>query len=841
MLVCVGNRTSSKSVWAYNDFGGLLWSYDTGGNTRDVDIDSSGNVYIVGTAADNSDGNGTRNIWKLSLDGDYVTGAYIDSNGFAWTVKVDSNYVYITHGAGADRLSHDLGSQAAILNTSGPVYGNVDSSGNIYLAGGGIPASLYKYNSSLVLQWIKDNNNSYYDVDFLSTGDAILGGNITQGANVRRFQADGSSAVTGEWGLSTSEGGNCRVAVDTDTDTIYAASWNGGTGLCAVDSAGNELWAIANSIYDVEKVIVASSGIVYAVGDDNGTHSGWTVNTSAQTLDNLIPNDCTTLWSIAYTPLTIIENTYRRKLVSIAGSEFWYESSAGTMAELTAANGDINTISPLMATEAYQKIFIVNKTNLKVADFINTKISTADAGANPTSPGMTLTGGTSSATMIVDYADAVTDDAAALIYGYRTSSSVFQSGETVTGTNSDGNAVSFVLDADEVAPPHWYDWTVFGNDTTNYGTIPTSSTLVALYRGRLVLNDVLRPHAWYMSKVGNPFKFLYDFDNDADLSAVAYSNAQVGEVGDIITAFIPYKDDLFIFGCASSIWILIGDPLAEGQLSQITDGTGVWGSRAWCMDNNKNLYFLGVDGIYQMAISETSAPPTNISKQKLPNLMSDLDLDQESHRVVLSFDPDEQGILISKTALSDGTNTNYFYSLITGGYFQETYPDSCGIFSAYYYPATNDTYKKFLVGCTDGYIREFDGSTKNDATTSSTSAISSYATTIFMLGQDEDHVGMLRELRAVVAGGASGGDFSDSDGLSFELHKANDAETVLEDIKDGATAFTSGSWSTTGKQNKTRPRMRGSWAGLKLYNSTASETWAVEKIIANIEPKGGIE
>jgi len=73
------------------------------------------------------------------------------------------------------------------------------------------------------------------------------------------------------------------------------------------------------------------------------------------------------------------DRVYSKKLVAIGNNSFWYESSLGTMAELSAASGTLSTTKPLTATEAYQKIFIANKTNLKVADFVNVKISTDDA------------------------------------------------------------------------------------------------------------------------------------------------------------------------------------------------------------------------------------------------------------------------------------------------------------------------------------------------------------------------------------------------------------------------------------------------------------------------------
>ena len=624
---------------------------------------------------------------------------------------------------------------------------------------------------------------------------------------------------------------------NADIPDTSAYAWIEFTFTTGVNLVSGTKYAIvcrASNVSAVRKFYLVDEGDNPLAGgnEELSTNSGSTW--AATTLSDI-------LFSVWGDAPKVTDKVYSRKLVAIGNNEVWYESTAGTMVELSDANGQVNCGSQLTAIEAFQKIFIANKLQKKVADFINTKIATTDAGLNPCTFGMTLTGGTSTAAMVVDYVTGVTDDAAMTVYGFRTTTSTFSTGETVTGTNSAGNAVSFVLSANEVGPPHWYTWTTFGQDTTNFGTLLTQPTLICLYRGRIVLaGDSLLPHAWQMTRVGNPWKVLYDFSNDADLSAVTYTNTKVGLIGDIITALIPYKDDLLIFGCANSIWILIGDPLSEGQIVEVTHDTGIWGPRAWCIDNQKNLYFLGNDGIYQMPVGETANPPTNISKIKLPKLITDLDLDKSLHRVVLSFDPADSGIIVSKTLLSDGTNTNYFFSLLTQGWFPESYPLSCGIFSSYYYPATDETYKKFLVGCTDGYIREFDGATKNDTTTASTTPISSYCTIIQQIGESEDKKGMLRKFTAITAGGASGGDFSDTDSVSYELHKGNDAETVLEDIKDGATAFASGTWSTTGKQNKTRPRMGGVWAGIKLYNSTASKTWAIEKLFGDIIPKGQV-
>jgi len=535
-----------------------------------------------------------------------------------------------------------------------------------------------------------------------------------------------------------------------------------------------------------------------------------------------------------------LEVNYSRKLVAFAANELWYESSEGTMAELTAANDDIDTTSLLTAVEAFGKIFIANGTNKKVADFVNTKIVTTDIGSHPPDFGTILTGGTSGAVMTVDYITSTTADAACTIYGRRTTTATFSSGETVTGTDDDGNSISFATSAAETAPPHWYDWTVFGNDST-FGTISTEAYLCCLYRGRVVLaGDANAPHQWNMSKIANPWNWNYDSTNP--LTAVAGQDADAGKIGDIITALVPYSDDFLVFGCANSIYVLDGDPAMGGSIDRLSEGTGILGHTAWCKDNNGNLYFFGSGGLYRM--SGGRSKPENISYGTLPELVDDWAVDADTHRIVLSFDPFREGIIISKTTIADGTNLNYWYDLKLEGFFPETYPTECAIFSSLSYDADSSGTRGLLLGCNDGYIRDFVNTAKDDDVGDSDDAISSYATLpAILLGVKEnaDAEGKLHSLTIELAGGASSGSYSDTDSVSYELHIGDDAETVMEDILDGATAFTSGTLTSKGRQTRIRGKVRGRWLGIKLYNSTASQTWAVNLISGEIVPAGKIK
>ena len=239
--------------------------------------------------------------------------------------------------------------------------------------------------------------------------------------------------------------------------------------------------------------------------------------------------------------------------------------------------------------------------------------------------------------------------------------------------------------------------------------------------------------------------------------------------------------------------------------------------------------------------------------------------------------------------LTTGVNSNYFYSFKTEGFYPESYPEECGPYSLFYYDANDTTYADLLVGCKDGYIRKYLSTAKDDDIGVTNEAISSYVTYPITPLSELDAEGKLTELVFDLAGGGSGGDFLDTDELTYSLYTGDDAETVLEKMKattawtDGAgdyaigdlvtyggleyicivvhtpasgaatheepdtniidwnlAAFTIGTVTGVGRKNKLRPRMRGAFMGLKLYNSTDSETWAINRVLYNVKKAGQV-
>jgi hypothetical protein len=206
----------------------------------------------------------------------------------------------------------------------------------------------------------------------------------------------------------------------------------------------------------------------------------------------------------------------------------------------------------------------------------------------------------------------------------------------------------------------------------------------------------------------------------------------------------------------------------------------------------------------------------------------------------MGYDKKRHGIVICITKISDSTNSNYFFSLQTKGFYPFTLPEECGAFSLLYYDANNKTYADLLFGCADGYVCNFVDTAKSDDIGATDEAINAYVTYPIIPLAGEDEEGKITELVFDSAGGAASGTFGDTDAFSWEIHLGNDAETVLEDIRDGATAVFSGTVTGTGRQNKVRSRMRGAYAGLKIYNSTAASTFAINKVKYNVVPAGDL-
>jgi hypothetical protein len=543
--------------------------------------------------------------------------------------------------------------------------------------------------------------------------------------------------------------------------------------------------------------------------------------------------------------------TYKR-LITAGNDEIWYEDldvAAGTMTELSAANGDIDTSDQLNMFEAYQKVFIVNGANLKVADFVNTKI-TVSAMTAPPAHGDILTQdqtGGNIAYMVVDFVNT----AKTAIYGYAYyagSATAFNTTVDISSNNATATMNPSPIPNANIsavtAGPHWYDWTDYPDviltldaSTKSYGALPNKAYIGCLYHGRgIISGNPEHPEQWYMTRQNNLWDWVY-LAGDAG-TPVKGQAADAGKLGDIVRCLIPYKDDYLIFGCATSIQFLSGDPSYGGEIGSLDATTGIFGANSWCWDGAGNLYFWGTNGFYKTTIPGI---PICLSAIALPDLVKDEAADPSTYRITMAYDRRDYGINICITKLSDGSNSNYWYDLKTKGFFPETYPDECGPYSLFYYAANDTTLRDLLVGCKDGYIRKFDKTAEDDNIGGSDQAIDSYAVLGLIQLSDGINDGTLGNINIVSAGGESGGGESDSDDIDFSVFTARTSENIIEDVTAG-TSKLSGTFSSPGYQkgNKDRRKVRGRFGAVKIGNDTATETWGFEKITLDIKQIGRV-
>ena len=555
--------------------------------------------------------------------------------------------------------------------------------------------------------------------------------------------------------------------------------------------------------------------------------------------------------------IILTEYANLRRLVTAGTNEIWWEDdvTAGGMVELDTSSGAIDTTDQLNMFEAYQKVLIVNGANLKIADFGFTKLTVAALTDNRCpAKGDILTQHQTAdnhAYMIVDFVNTARTE----IYGYAYydgAATAFLT--TVDIVSNDGigsmdpNPILNANISAVTAPPHWRDWTPYPDVTidgvvVSYGSMPDKAYLGCLYNGRAVLaGNPREPNQWYMSRQNNIYDWAY-FAND-DQSPVYGGQGDLGELSDIIRSLSPYKDDYLNIGCASSAFVMFGDPMHGGELRELTLTTGIFGANSYCWDNNNNFYFWGNNGLYKTTIPGV---PVCVSQFKLPRIVKDEAASPATHRITLLYDNDRHGIIVAITVLTTGANSNYWYDLNAideqgiGGFFPESYATDCAIYSGIYYNSNTASLKGLVLGCTDGYIRTFDDTVKNDVPASGVEAIESHVSLgPIPMSNILQREGILSGIDLTVAGGGIGGSQSDSDDVDFKVYTARTSEQVLERLYANTNPNFAGTFAGPGNVRGTtrRQTVRNAYLGLRLQNTTAGESWAFEDLFIHLKDSG---
>jgi len=223
----------------------------------------------------------------------------------------------------------------------------------------------------------------------------------------------------------------------------------------------------------------------------------------------------------------------------------------------------------------------------------------------------------------------------------------------------------------------------------------------------------------------------------------------------------------------------------------------------------------------------------NLTEEKYPEFVDDVDFDSNSDRLVLQYDVAAHGIEIAKTNVTDGTNSNWFFDPRTNGLFKDAYPTDQSIHCATYFHAEDPAERLTVYGCKDGYLRYFDPSAENDDGT----AIDSYIDYGPIQLADGEREGIIFSVDAELADGAS-----ESDDVTWRLWVDESADDIVKALSDNTSPNLGGTFREGRRRGgSSKRKARGVYAGIKLRNNTSGESWAMEKLLVGVRPAGRLK
>jgi hypothetical protein len=247
-------------------------------------------------------------------------------------------------------------------------------------------------------------------------------------------------------------------------------------------------------------------------------------------------------------------------------------------------------------------------------------------------------------------------------------------------------------------------------------------SLIAVWGGRIVLSGLdADPNNIFMSAVGDPFDFDYSPAVQTVQQAVAGNVTNgYGKNADIVTALIPYTDDVLLIGGSTSINRQLGNPAEGGINVSITDITGIAYGKAWCQSPEGVIYFYGSrGGVYR--IDPENGIPSRLTSLTVDERLADINLDNTT--VTLLWDDRAIAVRVYITPHDGSDTTHYVWDVRNEAWWPFSYTDGDHNPLAVHSMSGNTTAdRRLLEYGQDGYIRMVD----LDASTDDGNAITSY-------------------------------------------------------------------------------------------------------------------
>jgi len=239
-------------------------------------------------------------------------------------------------------------------------------------------------------------------------------------------------------------------------------------------------------------------------------------------------------------------------------------------------------------------------------------------------------------------------------------------------------------------------------------------SLIAVWGGRIVLSGLdTDPNNIFMSAVGDPFDWDYSPSTQTVQQAVAGNvTAGYGKNADIVTALIPYTDDVMLIGGTHSIRKFLVNPAEGGINVNVTDVTGIAYGSAWCQSPEGIIYFFGSrGGVYRM--DPENGIPGRLTALTIDERLADINLND--NHVTLEWDDRAIAVRVYVSPADGSKGTHYVWDVRNEAWWPFTYTNSAHNPIAVRLLQGNTTEdRRILEYGQDGYVREVDVDVDSD-------------------------------------------------------------------------------------------------------------------------------
>ena len=372
------------------------------------------------------------------------------------------------------------------------------------------------------------------------------------------------------------------------------------------------------------------------------------------------------------------------------------------------------------------------------------------------------------------------------------------------------------------------------NWTNTTGVTPLETCrIIGVWRGRFFLaNYDGNPSYWALSKIVKTSNDAVATDlwttggSDPTRAFAGTASDSPGVSGSAVTAFAEFDNGRAFMGCASECFMFDGDPGYGGRLLKISSETGVLGPRAVAFDEEGNLYFVGPAGLF--VVAKGSSDIKNVSGNRLTSILNEVDT--STTLVELVYDSQKRTMMIFLTPRQRGvTGIHAALETAENALWTDELPDDLQPLGVCKITGQARDDRRYLIGGWDGYIRRpVKGKADDDG--SPIDCLIRYPT---VEAEESTHRLSIVELQGTGCPG--------SGPTTWEVRTGASAIDVTEQAIDGPVSpAATGTWFETasGAQAPVRLRAGGGCVQIVLRQTSANETFAVERVTVRVKDLG---